>query len=64
MARLSEPAAIAAIEKAVLAMTNELTTAYIMSHRTQMDKDCEALEKECECIWLKCANQLRWWNQL
>ncbi len=49
-ARLSEPATVAVIEKAPLAMTNELTTAYIMSHHTQMDKDCEALEKECEHV--------------
>ena len=41
------------IEKAALAMTNELTMAYIMSHHTQMDKDHEALEKECECVLAK-----------
>ncbi len=49
-ARLSEPAVVAAIEKAVLVMTNELTMAYIMSHHTQMDKDHEVLEKEHECV--------------
>ncbi len=42
-ARLSEPAAVAT-------MTNKLTMAYIMSHHNQMDKNCEVLEKEHECV--------------
>ena len=52
-ARLSEPATVAVIEKAALVMTNELTTVYIMSHCTQMDKDHEVLEKECEHVLAK-----------
>ena len=52
-ARLSEPAAVAVIEKAALAMTNELTTVYIMSHCNQMDKDCEVLEKEYKHVLAK-----------
>ena len=58
-ARLSEPAAVVVIEKAVLVMTNKLTTAYIMSHCTQMDKDHEALEKECECVLAKASKSAK-----
>ena len=56
---MSEPAAVATIKKAALAMTNELTMAYIMSHCTQMDKDHEVLEKECEHVLAEAHKQAK-----